>query len=350
MSTTTQLIEPAPFPLPSAARAVRGPLVVAGVGSIGRRHLANLRRLGVDDVILYRTGHGGREAYLPDAVIETDLDAALSYRPAAVLVCNPTAVHVPVALEAARAGCALFMEKPISHSLDGLTELAGEIERRRLTVLLGFQFRFHPTLRRIREWIALGEIGDVVSVRAHWGEYLPDWHPYEDYRASYSARRDLGGGVVLTLSHPFDYLRWLIGEVVEVSAFTGRRSGLGLEVEDLAQVCLRFSNGALGTVSLDYAERPPSHELHIIGRRGSIRWNDADGIAWLQTDETSRRIAARPPHGFDRNAMFLDEMRHFLACLAGDAAPACRFEDGVAALRIALAAKQSAARGRSVDV
>jgi predicted dehydrogenase len=350
MSTTTELnVATGPWLAPLAT-PLRGPVVVAGVGSIGRRHLANLRRLGVEELVLYRTGHGAREAYLPDVTIETDLAAALACRPAAVLVCNPTALHVPVALEAARAGCALFLEKPISHSLEGLTELAGEIDRRRLTVLLGFQFRFHPTLRKIREWVALGEIGEVVSVRAHWGEYLPGWHPYEDYRASYSARRDLGGGVILTLSHPFDYLRWLVGDVVEVTAFADRRSGLGLDVEDVAQVTLRFAGGALGTVSLDYAERPPSHEIHIVGRRGSIRWSDADGVAWLHAGESGRRTAARPPHGFDRNAMFLDEMRHFLACLAGEAQPTCRFEDGVAALRIALAAKQSAARGRSVDV
>ena len=351
MSTSSSLIEAAwPVSWTQARPAPAGPLLIVGLGSIGRRHLANLRTLGVDSVVLQRTGHGRREAYLPDVRIETELASALDHHPAAALICNPTALHLPAALEAARAGCHLFIEKPISHSMEGVAELAGEIDRRRLLAMVGFQFRFHPTLRRIREWISLGEIGEVVSVRAHWGEYLPGWHPDEDYRDSYSARRDLGGGVILTLCHPFDYVRWLVGEVVQVTAMAGRGSGLDLEVEDTAQVALRFAGGALGTISLDYAERPPSHDLHIVGRRGSVRWSDRDGIAWLYAGETGRVTAARPPAGFHRNAMFLDEMRNFLACLAGESEPACRFEDGVAALRIALAAKRSAATARTVDV
>ena len=346
MSTTPELTV---VPRPSPARGLAGPVLIVGLGSIGRRHLANLRELGAE-VVLHRTGLGRREARVPGVALETQLEAALDHRPAAAVICNPTALHLPAALAAARAGCALFIEKPISHSREGVAELEGEIERRGLVAAVGFQFRFHPTLRKVREWIALGEIGELISVRAHWGEYLPDWHPYEDYRRSYSARRDLGGGVILTLCHPFDYVRWLAGDVVQVSAFAARRCGLELEVEDVAQIALRFRSGALGTLSLDYAERPPSHELRVVGTRGSIRWSGVDGCAWLRVGEAGREIAVRPPREFTRNTMFVDEMRQFLSCLGGGAEPACTFADGVAALRLALAAKQSAECGRAVDV
>jgi predicted dehydrogenase len=343
----TALAEPRRPPADPRSR-LDSPILVAGLGSIGRRHLSNLRGLGAANLAVYRTGRGGGEAYLPDVRLETDLLAALERRPAAVVVCNPTALHVPLALEAARAGCALLIEKPLSHSLEGVLELAGEIEQRRLVAMPGFQFRFHPTLRQVRQWIALGEIGEVVSIRAHWGEYLPGWHPDEDYRRGYSARRDLGGGVILTLCHPFDYMRWLVGDVVEVTAMAARGSGLDVDVEDTAHVALRFASGALGSVSLDYSARPPSHELQIIGRNGRIHWTETDGVAWLQSG--AARTAARPPRTFDRNTMFVDEIRHFLACVAGEAAPVCRFEDGLAALRVALAAKRAATSGRSVDV
>jgi predicted dehydrogenase len=344
MSTTPELTI---APRDAVPRPDRGPLLVVGFGSIGRRHLANLQALGVE-VVLHRTGLGRREAYLPDVAIETDLEAAIRRRPAAAIICNPSALHVPSALLAARAGCPLFIEKPVSHSMAGVTELQGEIERQRLTAAVGFQFRFHPTLRQIREWIAVGEIGDVVSIRAHWGEYLPDWHPGEDYRQSYSARRDLGGGVILTLCHPFDYVRWLVGEVVQVSAIAGRGSGLELDVEDVAQIALRFASGAVGAISLDYAERPASHQVHVVGRRGSIRWSGQDGVAWLHAG--TRTLTAPPPRDFNRNDMFVAEMRQFLTCLEAGTEPACTFADGVAALRLALAAKLSAERGRAVDV
>jgi predicted dehydrogenase len=324
--------------------------LVAGAGSIGTRHLTNLRALGCHDLRLYRTSLRPRLGTPADVPVERDLAAALGRRPRAFLVCNPTALHVPVALAAARAGCHLFIEKPLSHSMDGVEELQTEVERRGLVALVGYQFRFHPAIRQVREWLTSGAIGDVVSARVHWGEYLPGWHPGEDYRRSYSARRALGGGAVLTLSHPFDYLRFLLGEVVAVSALTARRGGFDLDVEDTAEVLLRFASGALGSVSLDYVERPPSHGFHILGRRGSIRWEAADGVARLFDAERNTTEVHSTPEGYGRNRMFLEEIRHFLSCLEGRATPLCTFADGLRALRIGLAAKEAAAEGRTVRV
>jgi len=333
-----------------ASQAVGEPILVVGAGSIGRRHLENLASLGVRDLVLYRSGRGGAWPAPPGVALARDLDAALALRPRAVLVCNPTALHVPVALAAARAGCSLFLEKPVSHTLDGVAELEAAVAAGSPVALVGFQFRYHPGLRQVKAWLDAGAIGDVVAARAHWGEHLPSWHPGEDYRTGYSARQDLGGGVVLTLSHPFDYLCWLLGDVVSVAAQVAQGGGLGLDVEDTAHVLLRFASGTLATITLDYVEQPPAHELHLTGRRGVIRWNNADGCAHLDSAGAPRRVSVAPPPAFTRNAMFVEEMRHFLACLAGHASPACTLADGVRALRVALAAKQAAEQRRSVDV
>ena len=306
------------------------PLAVAGAGSIGRRHLENLRDLGLRDLVVLDRG------------------SALEPEPRAVLVCNPTALHVSTALAAARKGAHLFLEKPLSHELGGVAELEAEVRARRLVVLVGFQYRFHPGLRQVREWLRAGALGTVVSARAAWGEHLPSWHPGEDYRQSYSARRELGGGAILTLSHPFDYLRWLLGEVTLVSAEATRRSDLEIDVEDTAVVLLRFASGALGTVALDYIQSPRRHELEIVGTRGTIRWTEATGIAVLLGREGDPLLVSPAPAGFSRNTMFVDEMRHFLACLAGEESPLCTLADGVAALRLALAAGISARSGRAV--
>jgi predicted dehydrogenase len=264
-------------------------------------------------------------------------------------VSNPTALHLEVAIPAARAGSHLLLEKPISHTNDGLAELVDAVERKRLKVLVGFQFRFHPGLNEVKRVLDEGAIGEVVSAHAHWGEYLPDWHPEEDFTQGYSARADLGGGVVLTLCHPFDYLRWLLGEVVQVSGLVGS-AGLGLEVEDTAHVTLRFESGVTGTVHLDYVQRPPSHWLRIAGTDGTLIWDNGDGSVrlWRASSPDGELIA--PPEGFERNTMFLEEMRHFLACLEGLAEPKITLEDGLRALRIALAVKRSAREGRVVEL
>src|SRR5262249_17927426 len=163
-----------------------------GLGSIGRRHLASLRTLGWPHIRLYRTGHSTQSAALWAGIpVDFDLGTALARRPLAVIVSNPSALHVPLALDAARAGAHLFIEKPLSHDLAGVAELESLVAARGLTALVGFQLRFNPGLRQIRAWIRAGAIGTVVSAQVHWGEYLPDMHPWEDYRVGYAARPEL---------------------------------------------------------------------------------------------------------------------------------------------------------------
>ena len=322
--------------------------LIAGSGSIGRRHLANLRALG-RDAAFYRTGYRDPAAPVPEAAEEFAIEAALARRPRAVFVCNPSARHLEVALAAARAGAHLFIEKPLSHSLEGTAELLDEVRRRGLVATIGFQYRFHPGLQRVKRWLEEEVLGEIVSARVHWGEYLPEWHPAEDWRLGYAARADLGGGAVRTLCHPFDYLRWLLGEPEAVWAETSRRA-LGLDVEDAAQVGLRFASGALATVSLDYVQRPRSHGLELVGQRGRIVWADEDGTAYLHLAASDRVTPFRPAPGFSRNSVFQEELRHFLACLDGREQPACTLADGVAALRITLAALQAAREGRRVQL
>ena len=170
--------------------------LIAGLGSIGRRHFRNLIALGETEIILLRS----RRSTLPDDElagypVETDLDEALrKHKPDAVVVANPTALHLDAAIPAAQAGCAILLEKPVSNSLERLDVLEQAAQKSGSGILVGFQFRYHPTLNKARELIRAGALGKVLTAHAHWGEYLPNWHPWEDYRQGYAARAELGGG------------------------------------------------------------------------------------------------------------------------------------------------------------
>jgi len=311
--------------------------LIAGVGSVGRRHLRNLLALGEKDILLYRT----HLSTLPDEEVagfpvETNLAAALAHQPDAVIIANPTALHIDVAVPAAAAGCHILLEKPISHSLDKLEELKQALQRGGGRLLVAFQYRFHPTLKLAASLLAAGDIGKPLSVRSHWGEYLPDWHPWENFKKSYAARADLGGGVVLTLSHPFDYLHWLLGPYTTIWARTAVTGALGIQVEDIADAVLGFSNGAVGTVHLDYLQRPATHLLEIIGTHGTLRWENATGIVSVYRANHSSWEHFHPPAEFERNCLFLDEMRHFIAVARSAAVPVCSLDDGVQALETAL--------------
>jgi len=328
--------------------------LIAGLGSIGRRHFRNLIALGEKDIVLLRS----HRATLPDDElagypVETDIHTALAkHKPHAVIVANPTALHLDIALPAAEAGCHILLEKPVSDSLDRLDTLQRTAQKSGSKILVGFQFRYHPTLNKARELIQAGALGQVLTVHAHWGEYLPQWHPWEDYRQSYAARADLGGGVIRTLTHPLDYLRYLLGEVIALWSFNGHISPLELDVEDVAEIGLRFSNGAIGGVHLNYIQRPPRHTLEIVGTQGTLRWDNADGLLHVYratlpfgsfADPAPAPVIETfsPPPGFERNHLFMAQMEHFLQVVRGQAEPRCTLQDGIRALELALAALKS---------
>ncbi len=327
--------------------------LIVGLGSIGRRHLRHLLALG-EDVVLVRSGR----ATLPDdeldgLPVETDLETALRrHRPDGVVVATPTALHLEAALPAARAGCAILLEKPVSHTLEGLDELERAAARSGSRILVGFQFRYHPSLVKAQQLIASGALGQVLTVHAHWGEYLPQWHPWEDYRCSYAAQIG-AGGVIRTLVHPLDYLRYLLGEVASLWAFAGHLSPLELDgVEDVAEIGLRFANGAIGGVHLNYVQRPPRHTLEIVGTEGTLRWEQEDGALYhLSVSQPFGAYSPEPPpvhrevyplpEGFSRDALFRAQMTHFLAVARGQEEPRCTLEDGIRALELALTALES---------
>jgi predicted dehydrogenase len=321
--------------------------LIAGLGSIGRRHLRNMRHLGVGDILLYRTRPTPLEE-APDLPVLTDLGEALARKPDVVVVSNPTAHHLDVALPAAQAGHHLFVEKPLSHSWDGVENLLATVHANKLVTLVGFDLRFDPGLGKMKALLEAGSIGRVVSIQAQVGQYLPDWHPAEDYRQGVSARLKTGGGVVLDLIHELDYVGWLVGPVRQVSCFADRVSSLEIETEDTAAILLRFQSGAIGTVSLDYLQRVPSRTCRVVGETGTILWDyHAKRVAWYMAGRGWQEFEYP---AYDRNDRFLAEMKHLIACVRRHEQSQVDVWAGSRTLRVALAAKESSATGRVVSL
>lgn len=317
-------------------------VLIAGLGSVGLRHLRNLHAVGVRDLMAFRVrGHHCDEVERLGVSVFGSLDRALDQQPDAVFVTNPTSAHLDVALAAAKRGCHLFIEKPLSHDLAGVDELIDVVRRRRLVALVGCNFRFHPALARIRRYLEERTIGPAITVRAHAGEYLPDWHPEEDWRAGYSARQDLGGGVILTVMHDLDYLCWLFGDITGVFALAGSWSGLQLGVEDAAEILVEYASGVRASIHLDYVQRPRTRTLEVIAERGTIRWDFYTGVLALYSADAGKWTEWAGPSFKERNEMYLDELRHFVDCIAGGCEPMIPVEEGRRVLEIALAAKRS---------
>jgi predicted dehydrogenase len=321
-------------------------ILIAGLGAIGQRHARNLRTVLSDrlDLLAYRSRR------LPHVITEglqrddsrdvesalgirsfDDLDAALAQRPDAVFVCTPSSRHLEIAQRAAEAGCHLFIEKPVSHTLDGLDRLQHTVAANGLVALVGCQWRYHPRVRSLHEEIQSGSLGVLRIAEIDYAEYLPDWHPYEDYRTSYAARADLGGGVVLTQIHDYDLAWWLFGPPRSVTASGGHLSDLQIDVEDTVEALLEGGRVPV-RVTQTMASKARRRTISVIG------------------DLRSAHVDLLNVHLYERNRMFLDEAQHFLDCVRGRARPAVPLADGIAVLRLALAVKRSMRTGRTVEV
>ena len=338
-----------------------------GLGSIGQRHLRNLRSLLGDELEAWACRVQYTAPVLNDELVPQpgldiaevykvrtfpSLEAALDAGPDLVFVTNPTSLHLDTAMAAARTGCHLFIEKPLAHTLDGLDALIREVEQRRLVAMVGYQLRFHPGLQLVREILVSGRLGHLVAARLENGEYLPGWHLYEDYRTSYAARRALGGGALLTQIHEFDYAQWLFGLPRKVFALGGHLSSLEIDVEDVASVLLEctWEGKVLPVhVHLDYLQRPPRRSCQIIGDRGKVYWDYFANEVRLDDYQVSQPKVCTFD-GFQRNQIFLDELRHLLACLRGETTPVVSVREGADSLRIALAARQSLESGKVVEL
>jgi predicted dehydrogenase len=313
-------------------------LLVCGLGSIGRRHLRHFRALGVARIDAFRTGKAtlsdeGQPA--PDRVFD-DLGRALAERPDAVIVANPTSLHVATALAAVRAGRHVLVEKPLAHDLAGVDELAAEARARGVVVAVGQNLRFHPTLRFVRERIEGGELGEPLVARAHFGAYLPDWHPWEDYRASYAARRDLGGGALLTHVHEIDYCAWLFGRPDRAVGLAMGRRPLGTDVDEASALVVRHDGGTLTSITLSLAQKPPTRTLDVAFARGNLACDLLTG-RWSVRHADGRVEDGAP--ALDLDGTYREQAQAFLRAVRGEAPPSVAIEEAAHILRIALSAR-----------
>jgi len=324
--------------------------LVIGCGSIGRRHIRNLLALDVGEILAFDLrGDRRREVVTQFGVAAVDnLEDAWDAHPEVVLVTASTGQHVPLGLQAAEHGCHLFIEKPLSDRWEGVDQLLKAVRGRNLITLVGCNMRFHPGLMKVKKLVDEEAIGRVVAARVEAGQYLPDWHPWEDYTQGYSARSDLGGGVILDGIHEIDYLRWILGEVKTVACFAGKLSHLEIDTEDTAAILLRFNNQAIGEVHLDYVQRAYGRSCHLIGEEGTIRWDYNEGSVRWYSAKSGKWKSISNPKGWEPNQMYVDELQHFLRCLAQEEQPVLDVFEGARVLEVALAAKASAETGQFI--
>ncbi len=251
--------------------------LIIGTGAIGQRHMRHLRELDPDGRFTFlRRDRSPREIdtiYHP--VIATNLDEALAGKPDLAIVASPSAHHIDVLPRLIAANIPLYVEKPIViNAADVLTVRAALAQSDpAVPRLAGFNFRYLPSLQTLATLISSGSLGRPVRAHLSAGQWLPDWRPQSDYRATYSARRALGGGVLFDLIHELDLCRWWFGTPTNCHAMTAQFSRLEMDVEDSCTVLMRFADGPLVSVGLDYVARQRLRRYEVVGDEGTAIWD-----------------------------------------------------------------------------
>ena len=339
-------------------------ILMIGLGSIGQRHLRNIKAQFGDqaEILAYRV-RGLQQTFSDTMQIRenclleeefgihrfSDIDQALAEGPEVAYITNITSQHIPCAMKAVQAGCHVFLEKPVSDSLSGVSELLNAAECAGKTVFVGFQNRYHPCIRRMKEFVASGRLGKIITVQAEVGERLTTMHSYEDYRGTYMARRDQGGGVLMNQQiHELDYLQWIFGIPAKVISFNGKNSSLPIDVDDYCDSIYWVEGTAHSFpiyVHADFFQSPPSRFCKVIGESG---WALADLIHAVFKTSIGDEVRQEAFPDFQRNHMFIDEMNDFFTSVQTGKQDMLSLEDGIVSLKMACAAKKSSAEGRIV--
>lgn len=324
------------------------------MGSIGRRHLCIARELlPAAEIRVLRHQEYTTVPEHADGCFSS-MDQAIEFAPEIAVLANPATCHLGAAQPLAESGAHLLVEKPLSASSHDVPLLIETCRRRNAILATGYNLRFLPSLQKYKALLDDKLIGRIWSVRSEAGQFLPSWRPDADYRQGVSARKALGGGVLLELSHELDYLRWIFGEVDWVQATLTRQSDLQIDVEDTAQLVLglspsKIADGLIASVNLDFIRRDTTRTCTAIGEGGSLRWNGVTGTIELFAAGAAewREIYC---HQATRDESYIAEWREFLACVEGGTRPLVSGEDGLEVLRIIDAARRASETGSRVGV
>ena len=315
-------------------------ILVVGYGSIGKRHVENLLSISNLEVIVC-TKRNDVGKLKKHAKVYSTIKQCLEEKPDIGIIANETSLHVPTAIKLAKAGLDIFLEKPLSNSLKDVEKLHTIVKKKKLITQMGCNMRFHPCIKKIKSMIEQQKIGRIISVQVQTCSYLPDYHPWEDYRKGYAARKDLGGGIILTQIHEIDYMYWLFQEVENVISISGKLSDLDITAEDYVSSLLKFKNKIIGELHMDYFQRPDFRSCKIRGTKGEIYWNSDNNSVNIYRMDKKRWKTELEVKNYQRNFSYAEQLKHFLKCVKQRKETINDIEQGIATLKIVLAMKKA---------
>lgn len=325
--------------------------LIMGCGSIGERHIINLKailpdtRIDVFDPRHERLATVSKK-YSINPVQHTEIDLR-AYD--CVFICTPPVSHIELAKRALNSGSNVLIEKPLSYNLEGIEGLQNLVQSKRLLAFVAYNFRFNKGIHMIRQMIKDLKFGKILHVSAYFGQYLPEWRPLQDYKESYSAVRDLGGGIIHDASHEIDYMTWLFGIPVYVESQFSFTDILSSDAEAMADILLKFNKNILGYIHLDFVRREYRRTLELLCENGLIQWSLSD--ATIRTFDVSSKSWNTIRLEEAINDMYIEEIRHVIGCIKSKSnSEIIDLENGILTLKLSDLVYKSESLGQRVTL
>ena len=327
-------------------------VLVVGLGSMGKRRIRNLKRAGIADILGFDLNPERRSEVEKTygAITTATFEEAMSTSPTALIISTPPNLHMGYAKAAVETGKHFFSEA--GTSTGGIDEVSAIAAARNLVAAPSCTMRFQPSIKRMKQLIDAGRVGRVLTYTHHCGQWLPDWHPDEDYRKFYVSRRETGACREIV---PFEltWLNWLLNEPVSrVAAIKSKISNLDCDIDDIYHLLVEYKGGAIGHVQVDVLARAPVRHLRIIGEIGTLEWSLTDKIlklfetnanGWTTFEEPKAQIE-KGYSEMSNETMYDEEIASFLSAIRGECPWGNSMADDKSTLELLLSAEMSSDR------
>ena len=324
-------------------------LAIVGLGSIGRRHLRLISEIRPDiEIIVVRSGHGGEcdEESMATKTVYSIGDAIKEGIQAAI-VSSPATLHLKQSLELAKNGIHLLIEKPISHTSDRVKELLKIVNENRITTMVGYVLRYDLGAIKFKNWLDNKIKGKILHARIECGSYLPDWRLDQNYRKTVSALPELGGGVLLELSHELDYLHWFFGNPVDVQAQIRNSGTLDINVEDQVDLLVTSKQGYPITVQIDFNRRHIERKCKVLTTEGELIWDAVNkNVTWKGVNKEQSKYE----YNNERNSIYRKQLEVFFDCIENDNDPIVTVKDGINVISLIDAVRNASEKGIKVSL
>jgi len=304
-------------------------VLIIGLGSIGQRHAKVLLAIGIENIAALRTNKGQKKidsSLQSIEFFEEDVDA-FNWNPTHIIISNPTSLHLHYVALAIEKGVKFFVEKPITNELTDIEDICS-IDN--VNGVVGYNLRFHGLFMHIKKLIDNQMYGSLITAKLHVGQYLPNWHPYEDYRKAYYARKELGGGGLRTLSHEIDLMQFFFGKVKSVFAKVQTNSNLEIDVDDVTNIIASTELCSQVYVHINLLDPNAKREGMIYFSEGVIKYDIISSEIIFTANNGDEKVIYSKKENID--LQYQNQMKEFIGIES--TSYACSYAQGISVMQI----------------